>query len=44
METSIKMELSDVEAYGLKFPEESFSMGVIGLNILRHFDIQLNFI
>ena len=37
------IELSDIEAYGLKFPEESFSMGVIGLNALRQFDIELLF-
>ena len=35
--------LKDVEAYGLKFPEESFSIGVIGLNILQQFDIELLF-
>ena len=37
------IELSNVEAYGLKFPEESFSMGVIGLNVLRQFDMELLF-
>ena len=37
------IELKNVEAYGLNFPEESFSMGVIGLNVLRQFDIELLF-
>jgi len=37
------IELNAVDAYGLKFPEESFSMGVIGLNVLRQFDIELLF-
>jgi len=37
------IELSNVEAYGLMFQEESFSMGVIGLNVLRQFDIELLF-
>ena len=37
------IELSDVDVYALKFPEESFSLGVIGLNILRNFDIELLF-
>ena len=37
------IELFNVDAYALKFPEESFSLGVIGLNILRLFDIELLF-
>ena len=37
------IELNNIEAYGLKFPEESFSMGVIGLNVLRQFDVGLIF-
>ncbi|MCL2352345.1 MAG: retroviral-like aspartic protease family protein [Firmicutes bacterium] len=38
-----EIELFDIEAYALKFPEESFSLGVIGLNVLRRFDIELLF-
>jgi len=43
---SIKLgdiELHNVEAYAHKFPEESFAIGVVGLNVLRQFDIQLLF-
>ena len=35
--------LKNTDAYALKFPEESFSMGVIGLNVLRQFDVELVF-
>jgi len=37
------IELKNIDAYALKFPEESFSMGVIGLNVLRQFDVDLLF-
>ena len=37
------IELENVDAYSLKFPEESFSMRVIGLNVLRQFDVELIF-
>ena len=36
-------EIFDVEAHSLEFPIEGFSAGVIGLNVLRHFDIELLF-
>jgi len=38
-----EIEIENVDAYALKFPEESFSIGVIGLNVLRQFDIELLF-
>ena len=38
-----KIDLSSIDAYSLQFPEESFSMGVIGLNVLRQFDVELLF-
>ena len=38
-----EIELHDIEAYALKFPEESYSIGVVGLNVLRQFDINLMF-
>lgn len=37
------IELKNITSYALKFPEESFSMGVIGLNVLRLFDMELLF-
>ena len=37
------IELTDVDVYAHKFPEESFSLGVVGLNILKYFDIELLF-
>ena len=37
------IELNNINAYALKFPEESFSMGVIGLNVLRQFDVEMLF-
>lgn len=37
------IELQHVDAYSHKFPEESFSIGVVGLNILSKFDIELLF-
>ncbi|MCL2322465.1 MAG: retroviral-like aspartic protease family protein [Oscillospiraceae bacterium] len=36
-------ELNDIEVYAHTFPEESFSLGVLGLNILSQFDIELLF-
>ena len=36
-------ELEDVEVYALNFPEESFIAGVLGINVLSKFDIELNF-
>jgi len=38
-----EIELKNIDAYALNFPEESFSMGVIGLNVLQQFDIELLF-
>lgn len=35
--------LDDVTTYAHTFPQESFSLGVIGLNVLQHFDIELLF-
>ena len=35
--------LEDVTVYGHDFPDESFSTGVIGLNVLSQFDILLKF-
>ena len=37
------LEVEDVEVYSHNFPEESFSTGVVGLNVLRNFDIELLF-
>jgi len=37
------IEIEDVDVYAHKFPEECFSIGVIGLNVLRCFDIELLF-
>ncbi|MCL2049395.1 MAG: retroviral-like aspartic protease family protein [Defluviitaleaceae bacterium] len=37
------IELHNVDVYGHSFPEECFSIGVIGLNILQCFDIELLF-
>ena len=37
------IEIHDVKAYALKFPDESHSYGVLGLNVLRQFDIELLF-
>ena len=38
-----KIELSDVLVYAHTFPLESFSSGVIGLNVLSKFDVNLLF-
>ncbi len=37
------IELKNVEVYAHTFPQESFSTGVLGLNVLQNFDIQLLF-
>jgi hypothetical protein len=37
------IEIADVDVYAHKFPEECFSLGVVGLNVLRCFDIELLF-
>jgi len=37
------IEISDVEVHAHKFPEESFAVGVIELNVLQQFDINLSF-
>ena len=37
------IEIADVDVYAHKFPEECFSLGVIGLNVLSCFDIELLF-
>jgi len=37
------IEITDVDIYAHKFPEECFSLGVIGLNVLKCFDIELLF-
>ena len=37
------IEIFEVEVLCLDFPEESFSSGVIGLNVLRNFDVELLF-
>jgi len=37
------IEINDVNVYAHKFPEECFSLGVIGLNVLQNFDIDLIF-
>jgi predicted aspartyl protease len=38
-----KYILEDVQIYAHTFPEASFSMGVLGLNILRYFDLSILF-
>jgi len=38
-----KYTLEDVKVYAHDFPDESFSTGVIGLNVLSQFDILLQF-
>ncbi|MCL2321576.1 MAG: retroviral-like aspartic protease family protein [Oscillospiraceae bacterium] len=35
--------LNDIPVYAHTFPEESFSLGVLGLNVLELFDIELIF-
>jgi len=36
-------ELEDITVYSLTFPDESFSIGVLGLNVLSMFDLNLLF-
>lgn len=38
-----KIEIPDVEVYGHTFPQESFSSGVVGINLLQRFDVHLLF-
>ena len=38
-----KTQLNDIEVYSHTFPEESFSQGVLGLNVLSLFD-SVNFV
>ena len=38
-----EFELNNVEVYAHTFPEESFSLGVLGINVLSQFDIELLF-
>ena len=35
--------LENVEVYAHNFPESSFSLGVLGLNIMKQFDIEILF-
>jgi len=35
--------IDDVEVYAHKFPEECFSVGVVGLDILKSFDLEILF-
>ena len=35
--------LEDVQIYAHTFPESSFSLGVLGLNVISQFDIQMKF-
>jgi predicted aspartyl protease len=37
------MELANVTAYAHTFPEESFTKGVIGMNVLSDFDLFASF-
>lgn len=37
------IELFDVEFHSVNFPNEGFSTGVLGLNVLRAFDMQMLF-
>jgi clan AA aspartic protease (TIGR02281 family) len=37
------IELKDIEVYAHTFPESSFSMGVLGLNVLSKFDVSFLF-
>ena len=36
-------ELDDVKTYVHTFPQESFSKGVIGINVLSNFDLSISF-
>ena len=37
------IELNHVTVYAHNFPESSFSMGVLGLNVLKQFDVYFHF-
>ena len=37
------IKLENIEVYAHNFPESSFSMGVLGLNVLKRFDIFFRF-
>ena len=37
------IELIDIEVYAHTFPESSFSLGVLGLNVLKNFNVKLIF-
>ena len=37
------IELVNVKVYAHNFPESSFSMGVLGLNVLKQFDVYFHF-
>ena len=37
------IEQTNVETYAHSFPQESFSLGVLGLNVLQKFDVNLLF-
>jgi aspartyl protease family protein len=36
------LELSDINVYAHIFPDECFSDGVVGMNILEHFNFRVN--
>lgn len=37
------LEVKEIEVYAHTFPEESFAIGVLGLNIISQFNVTLNF-
>jgi len=37
------IELNDIEVYAHAFPQESFSLGVLGVNVLSLFDVNFAF-
>ena len=38
-----EIEIKGIEVYAHTFPESSFSLGVLGLNVLKNFDVSLLF-
>jgi predicted aspartyl protease len=38
-----EIEIENIEVYAHSFPESSFSLGVLGLNVLRNYDVNLLF-
>ena len=38
-----EIELNDIEVYAHAFPQESFSLGVLGVNVLSLFDVNFAF-